>query len=74
MTTPPDVFNLTLAAIAVLAAGYLGYRLGRSSEDEGRGAVDVIIRGCQQPSAPPANAIPVQPPSGFGSEKPIHKA
>jgi hypothetical protein len=74
MTTLHEVLNLLLVTIAVLAAGYLGYRLGRSSEDEGRGAVDVIIRGCQQPSAPPANAIPVQPPSGFGSEKPIRKA
>ena len=74
MTTPPDVFNLTLAAIAVPAASYLGYRLGGGGKGERRGAVDVIIRGCQQPSAPPANAIPVQPPPGFGTEKAIRKA
>lgn len=74
MTTLPEVLNLLLVTIAVLAAGYLGYRLGRSGENEGRGAVDVVIRGCQRPSVPPANAIPAQPPAGFGTEKPIRKA
>lgn len=74
MTTLPEVLNLLLVTIAFLAAGYLGYRLGCGGKREGRDTVDVVIRGCQQPSVPPANAIPVRPPAGFGTEKPIRKA
>jgi hypothetical protein len=43
MTYLPDVLNLPLDTIAVLAAGYLGYRLAYVGKDAGHSSVDVVF-------------------------------
>jgi hypothetical protein len=43
MITLPDVLNLPLDTIAVLAAGYLGYRLAYIGKDAGHSSVDVVF-------------------------------